>query len=74
MVCKLGYQDALRFGLRPIRGCIGTDLLTKTDSRPGIKRQEDERVWNQVFVKTLVDEPIRVEFRGCSEWNLNDVS
>ena len=47
----------------PQRGQI-THLLTETDSRSRVEREEDEWVRNEVLVHPLVQETVRVEFQG----------
>lgn len=39
-----------------------TYLLSQTDTRTRVERQEYEGVWGEVFAKTIVKESIRVEF------------
>lgn len=40
-----------------------TYLLTKTDTRTGVERQEDVRVGNDVFLHSLVEETIGIELK-----------
>jgi hypothetical protein len=40
-------------------------LLSETNSRPGIEREEDERVRNEVLLDSFVQEPVRIEFFRC---------
>lgn len=39
-------------------------LLSETDPRAGIERQEDERVWSEIFLQAFVEKTIRVELQG----------
>ena len=40
-----------------------TYLLSETDARSSVERQEDERVWDEVLVETFVEESIGVELK-----------
>lgn len=44
--------------------CFRTHLLAKADTRAGIEREEDERVWREVLGNALVEEAVRVELVG----------
>ena len=48
-----------------VAGDAATHLLTETDTRPGVEREEDERVGHEVLLHALVDEPLRVERQRC---------
>ena len=37
-------------------------LLPEANSRPSVKREEDERVWSEVLREPVVEETIWVEF------------
>ncbi len=39
-------------------------LLAQTDPRSGVERQENERIANEIFVETFVQESVRVEVQG----------
>ena len=42
-----------------------TNLLAKTNTRACIERQEDERVLDQIFLDTLIEETVRIKLFGC---------
>ena len=41
-----------------------TDLLTQTDPRPCVEREEDERVLGEIRFEPVIEEAVRVELLG----------
>ena len=39
-----------------------SELLAETDTRSGVEREENERVRDKVFLSSVIEEAIRVEF------------
>ena len=47
-------------------GCfVVGELLPKTDTWAGVEREEDEWVGGEVFLQTVIDEAVGVEFVRC---------
>jgi len=47
-------------------GCfVVGELLPETDTWAGVEREEDERVGGEVFLQTVIDETVGVEFLCC---------
>ena len=49
---------------RARRNDVTTYLLPETDARPRVEREEDERVWREVFLHSFVEESVGVELQG----------
>ena len=47
---------------------MNADLLAEADSRTGVEWEEDERVRNEVFLYTFVNEPIGIKLLSCGRY------
>ena len=41
------------------------ELLAEADPGACVEREEDEGVWDEVFLHSVIDEAVRVEFLSC---------
>ena len=49
---------------RTRRADVWTHLLSETDARTGVEGEEDERVWGEVLVNTVIQEPVGIVLLG----------
>ena len=63
MISRCKRTGNLEVSNTPVpKGAKKKYLLTEADSRPRIKREEDEWVRNEVLLHPLIQEPVGVEF------------
>ena len=64
---KTDAVEALQQANKHKRCLVVSELLAKADTRTRVEGQEDERVGSKVFVKPLINEPIRVKLQCFQE-------
>ena len=47
------------------RSFVISELLAETDTRSGVEGKENKWVGNKVFLDSLIEEAVRVEFESC---------